>query len=339
MNKRNFYIIGALVVVMVLFVTGYRADQPVQPEPTMEWQGMIAERGLARERFFVQNSNVELEAEIVRAENAADDQPAVLFIPGSGSTTYQAYAPGVIERWVLDVFIPRDYAVVFVNKRGMGESGGNWMHNDFQGRAEDVLAVVKHIRQLEGVDPDKIGLIGHSQGGWVANLAASQDPSIAFFISLAGPVTTVQEQMTDIYENDFRCQGLEGEALVKRVDRQLNLARLGASIGRVVRVGVIGFDAGIIDYDPQDAILSTVKPGLFIFGENDPYVPADHNLERFDELFPGGSANLTIIPVEQGDHHFRVIQSPCQPYAERLEEPFSDALFDDINSWLDDWGF
>lgn len=101
---------------------------------------------------------------------------------------------------------------------------------------------------------------------------------------------------------------------------------------------MIGFDAGIIDYDPLDIILTTTSPGLFVFGEHDPYVPADQNLARFNEIFPGGSANLTVITVKQGDHHFRTTQSICQLYEERLKEPFSEALLKDINAWLDKQG-
>ena len=165
MKKIIFYAAGAIVVV-ILAVLIYRADQPVQPEPNTDWTGIISSRGLQRETFFVENGNIALEAELIHSASGLEEKPAVIFIPGSGSTTYQAYAPGLIEKYVLDIFIPRDYAVIFVNKRGMGQSEGNWMKNDFPGRAEDVLAVVDFIREHQGINPAQVGLIGHSQGGW-----------------------------------------------------------------------------------------------------------------------------------------------------------------------------
>jgi pimeloyl-ACP methyl ester carboxylesterase len=338
MKKIIFYTAGAIILVILAIVI-YRANQPVQPEPNTDWTGIISSRGLQRETFFVENGNIALEAELIQSATGLEEKPAVIFIPGSGSTTYQAYAPGLIEKYVLDIFIPRDYAVIFFKKRGMGQSEGNWMKNDFPGRAEDVLAVVDVIREHQGINPAQVGLIGHSQGGWIANLAASQDPGIAFFISLAGPVTSVQEQMADIYENDYRCQGFSGDELGKKVDRQLGLARFGATIGRVIRVGVIGFDSGIIQYNPREVILQTSNPGLFVYGEHDPYVPADQNIQRFNELFPGESENLKAIAIPEGDHHFRTTQSLCQPYEERLMEPFSELLVNEMNTWLDGLGF
>ncbi len=336
MNKRIFLIAG-FVVIVILAVIIYRADQPVQPEPMTDWASLINGHSMEHESYFVESGKIALEVELIQSPMGSSEKPAVIFIPGSGSTTYQAYAPGLIEKYILNVFLPRDYAVIFFNKRGMGQSEGNWMKNDFPGRAEDVLAVVDFFRDHPGIDTNQIGLIGHSQGGWIANLAASQDPSVAFFISLAGPVTSVQEQMADIYENDFRCQGFAGDELAKKVVRQLGLARFGAAIGRVIHVGVIGFDSGIIHYDPRDVILSTTNPGLFVYGEHDPYVPADQNIKQFAEIFPEGSENLTAISIPEGDHHFRTTESLCQPYEERLNEPFSEVLVEDLDAWLDQY--
>ena len=57
------------------------------------------------------------------------------------------------------------------------------------------------------------------------------------------------------------------------MDGMLNTTRFGASIDRVFPIGVIGFDTGIIDYDPRQALQTVSSPGLLIFGENDLLVP------------------------------------------------------------------
>ncbi|MFO8069611.1 MAG: hypothetical protein R6U02_06560, partial [Alkalibacterium sp.] len=111
MNKKTYFIIGG-VFLFVLFFFAYRANQIVQPTSEVNWEDVIAERNLLQEPFFVENDNVKLEAEILTASNGSSEKPAVIFIPGSGSTTYQAYAPGLIEKFIFDIFIPRDYAVV-----------------------------------------------------------------------------------------------------------------------------------------------------------------------------------------------------------------------------------
>lgn len=337
MKRRIF---GAVLLVAVLsegFFT-FRSSLPAQFDPNPEWEASVSMPGPEREKFLVDNDGIQLEAEVIAPSGGEEVKPAVIFIPGSGSTIYQNYAPGVLETFVQDIFLPRDVAVIYFNKRGMGESGGNWMRNDFQGRAEDVHAIFDYASELPGIDKNRIGLVGHSQGGWIAALAAAQEPDYAFFVSLAGPATSVVEQMEDIYENDFRCQGYSGEELQKRVSRQLWLAKTGASIGKVIPIGVIGFDAGIIDYDPRDSLQQVKIPGLMVFGTHDPYVPADQNVERFQAIFPEGSGYIQNYVVKDGDHHFRLTESVCQPYEERLKEPFSDDLQNKLNDWLNQLG-
>ena len=63
------------------------------------------------------------------------------------------------------------------------------------------------------IDPVQIGIVGHSQGGWVVQLAAAQHPDIAFFISLAGPATSYQIQGLDMYTHTYPCDGYTGDAL------------------------------------------------------------------------------------------------------------------------------
>jgi pimeloyl-ACP methyl ester carboxylesterase len=317
----------------------YQSDQPGKIEPDPEWEETVNRPDLTREKFFVQSGDIHLEVEIITPAGGNLVKPAILFVPGSGNTIYQSYAPGLLEKYVQNIFFPRDFAVVYVNKRGLGESGGNWMKNDFQGRADDVYAVVKHLQTFSSIDSQQIGLIGHSQGGWVVNLVAAQHSDVAFFISLVGPTTSVIEQMEDIYENDFRCQGYMADDLQRKLDRQLRLSRFGAAVGKFIHVGIIGFDSGIINYDPEDILLNTKTPGLFAFGENDPYVPGDQNIRRFNEVFPNGSEHLTATIIAEGNHHFRMTDSVCTSYEEGLQAPFSEQLVEIIEKWLSELGY
>ncbi len=140
------------------------------------------------------------------------------------------------QKYVQDVFLPRDMAVLYVNKRGMGESEGYWKHQDFQGRADDLYAAIQFLKEHKSIDPDNLGVVGHSQGGWIVTLTASQHEDVAFFISLAGPTTTVWEQSEDADESRYRCQGFTGEEFKKKVAGAVKQFRLAASIGKFLQI-------------------------------------------------------------------------------------------------------
>jgi pimeloyl-ACP methyl ester carboxylesterase len=339
-TRKNVLLAAAIVVFPVIGFLFYRADRPSPIAPDPAWEDVINRADVTREPTFVQRGRVELEADLLLPQGRSAALPAVIFVAGSGDALYQNYGGGLIEQYVLDVFLPRGIAVLLVNKRGMGQSSGSWLNNDFQGRADDVYAAVQDLQDHPSIDPARIGLIGHSQGGWIVNLVAAQHTDVAFFVSLAGPTTTVEEQMRNTYENVFRCEGSAGEELARRTANQLRLTRVGAAIGRVVPIGVIGFDAGIIEYDPRRALRSVRQPGLYAYGEYDPLVPPDHSRARFEEIFAGQlPSHLTLRTIPQANHRFKVVDSLCTTYEESLHAPFSEDLGHVLEEWLTGIGY
>jgi hypothetical protein len=336
MTRKNLTLAFGAIAVVVLAGLAYRADKPSYVPPADNWNTIVLQPGIIHESTFITTPEARLEADIFIPDGGNERKPAVVFITGSGDSLYQDYGDGLIEAYVLDVFIPRDIAVMLVNKRGMGKSSGSWLNNDFQGRADDIYAAVQHLQGHESIDPQKIGVMGHSQGGWIANLTAAQHDNVAFFISLAGPTTPVETQMQDTYRNVFACEGSQGDDLDRRTANQLRLTRLGATVGRIIPFGVIGFDASIINYDPEDALRNAQQPGLFAFGEYDPYVPPESSLERIEELFgtdvPG---NLSFVIAPQANHRFKVVSSLCPTPDEVENARSSDELAHALNNWLD----
>ena len=115
----------------------------------------------------------------------------------------------------------RDMAVVLPNKRGVGESEGNWMRQRaIEGRADDMYAVVEHFREHPAIDAANVGVIGHSQGGWVVQHVAAEHEDIPFFISLAGPTTSVWRNIEDNSHHLYSCQGFEGADLERKIEQK-----------------------------------------------------------------------------------------------------------------------
>jgi pimeloyl-ACP methyl ester carboxylesterase len=113
--------------------------------------------------------------------------PAVVLITGSGPQDRNESLMGHKPFLVLADYLTRHgIAVVRVDDRGVGGSTGDTMSSTTADFAEDAIAGVQFLKGRKDIDPTKIGLIGHSEGGIIAPLAASRCADVAFIVLLAG---------------------------------------------------------------------------------------------------------------------------------------------------------
>src|SRR6185436_8443288 len=101
--------------------------------------------------------------------------PAVVLIHGSSTPSRDDF------RFYGDLFARRGIAALIYDKREGGDLGGA-SRVDLRDLAGDALAAVDFLKTRNDIDPHHIGLWGHSQGGWVAPIAAAQSSDVAFVI-------------------------------------------------------------------------------------------------------------------------------------------------------------
>ena len=120
--------------------------------------------------------------------------PAVLLLTGSGAQdrneAIMGHKPFLV---IADYLTRRNIAVLRVDDRGVGGSSGDTFKSTISDNAGDALAGVEFLRHHAKVDSTRVGLLGHSEGGWVAPLAASRSRAVAFVVLLAGPAVTGEE--------------------------------------------------------------------------------------------------------------------------------------------------
>jgi len=343
MKKRNILIVVSILLAILLFYGGrsvYYEYYPVPIEPSAEWEPYVSALDAQREAFFVESDGIKIEAELFVPNGGEEQKPAVVFSPGSGDSLYQNYAWGFIETYILDVFLSRDIAVLLINKRGMGLSEGLYTASSIEGRGEDVNAAVQTLQTHHRIDADNIGLVGHSEGGWVVAYAAAQNPEIAFFISLAGPTVTRREQAEDMYSYEAICAGLEGEVYNEYLEKRIKTTDLGIKIGKVTNFGLLGFDYRSMSFDPKASLQTVESPGLYIFGENDNLVIPATNVERMEEIFDGDvPANLSIAVAEGATHIYRVVSTPCDSLNDPTQYEMSTGVVIILNDWLTELGY
>ena len=228
MKKRNMLITAGLLLAGGLFYGGisvYYEFYPAPKEPSATWESYVNSLNAQREAFFVDADGVKLESELFIPNGGASKKPAIVFAPGSGDALYQNYSPDFIETYILDFFISHDFAVLLVNKRGMGLSEGLYTDLSIEGRAEDVLTSVKAIQAHPRIDASKIGLVGHSEGGWTVTYAAAQNPDIAFLSTWLDPPLLVWSRQlicTPLRQFVQGLKGLNWMSTWKNVQKQPN---------------------------------------------------------------------------------------------------------------------
>ena len=246
--------------------------------------------------------------------------PAVVLVHGSGPLDRLSILP-------FAAFLVRHGVALFgYDKRGVGGSSGDWHVASFDDLAGDALAAVDLLRARDDIDPDRIGLLGVSQGGWIGPLAASRSKHVAFVVSVSGPGTTPGVQNLDHLENELRAEGVDepgiGQALAL-IRLTHAYARTGAGWDKVEAAIAkargtdwffpdlvppqghwsYGFWKLVIDYDPVPVLKSVTCPVLAIFGGLDLMVPGEKNRAIWEAaLKAGGNRDHTVRVFPTGNH-------------------------------------
>jgi pimeloyl-ACP methyl ester carboxylesterase len=128
--------------------------------------------------------------------------PGLVFAHGGGATTREQY-------WGFGYLMAaRGFAVLAFDKRGTGESTGQWRNATFENLADDVVAGARFLQSRSELDRRRIGYWGLSQGAWIAPLAAVRSGDAAFVITMSGGgLTPAQGELFDS-EYEMRTAGL-----------------------------------------------------------------------------------------------------------------------------------
>jgi hypothetical protein len=190
---------------------------------TLEWAPADGGGALRATRVYrtrhedvvFRNGDVELHGTL-SIPVGAGPHPAVVLVHGSGAATRNVgFFTSAYERLGI--------ATLSFDKRGAGESTGNWRSAPFADLAGDVLAGVALLRARPDIDAKRIGLDGSSQGGWVGAMAASMSPDVAWLQVRVGSGVSVVENM--LYEDvaAMRDEGLDAAqaAEVVAFDREI----------------------------------------------------------------------------------------------------------------------
>ncbi|MCU7494153.1 MAG: hypothetical protein HF314_07665 [Ignavibacteria bacterium] len=113
--------------------------------------------------------------------------PAVILISGSGQQNRDEDIFGFkIFKVIADYFTRGGIAVLRLDDRGIGQTGGDAVNSTTADFASDIESAVNFLKTRNDIDKSHIGLMGHSEGGLIAPMVASKRSDIAFIICMSG---------------------------------------------------------------------------------------------------------------------------------------------------------
>ena len=249
---------------------------------------------------------------------SAGPHPAAVLVSGSGGQNRDSDVAGFpLFRVIADHLTRRGIAVLRYDDPGVGGSTGDVSQETIHDRSGNVLAAVGLLLRHAEIDPDRIGLIGHSEGGVVAPLAATRSDDVSFLVLLAGTGVPGEAILKTQLEFLLEDQGATAEEIqtaraqqqrlfsalttgegweeVEQETRRILLESIAAA-PESERAAITDIDAYVdivikqqlmtvqspwyrsfFEYDPGPVLERLSVPVLALFGELDTQVPAETN--------------------------------------------------------------
>ncbi len=270
------------------------------------------------EEITFKNGDIELSGSLV-IPSTKGPHPAVILVHGSGPVTQDFYGP------LSYLLAQNGIAVLSYDKRGIGKSTGHWLDQSFEDLASDVVAGLNLLKNRKEIRPEKIGLWGISQGGWIVPLAASQSKDVAFAILISAAGVTPAEQTLMSTEAEMRVQDLpedkinqaitetktqidslnseeakkEFEAQVEKLKSEGNEKLLSSS--GLENPRFLLFYRRIMNFNTIPNLQKLMCPVLVIYGEKDRVVPVKGNKEKLEKALEK-NRDATFMVFPDGDH-------------------------------------
>jgi dienelactone hydrolase len=236
--------------------------------------------------------------------------PGVVIVHGAERATRETY------RLLATHYARRGVAVLIYDKRGTGASTGDVAAANFHDLTADALAGHAFLRDHPGIDPNRIGVAGFSQGGWIAALAARATRDVAFVVAYSGSGFSPGDQHAWLYGSMLNVRGMGPRAIEAAERFQATLY----STVDLVDAGYLaafphvpGFWFHALDHrlDTTSLWQDVSQPVLGIWGTNDCQVPANDSAAALrDALERGSNPRYTLRVLDGADHGLHLV-GPC----------------------------
>jgi dipeptidyl aminopeptidase/acylaminoacyl peptidase len=282
----------------------------------------LPEAKVASRDVTLANGNVTLAGTLLLPA-APGAHAAVLFMQGSGPEGRWA------NRYLAEKFAENGIAALIYDKRGVGASTGDWQKVGFDALADDAVAAIRFLRTQSEIDPARIGIYGHSQGGTIAPMVAAKDAHLAFVIASAAAGISPADVEHFSIDNSIGTRDLPPaeskdadayvQALVDVGYRDKPRAKLDALAAKFRKRSWYfappppndsywTISRKIAAFEPWVWWRQVKAPVLLIYGAHDQRVPPAPSANSIRAaLSAGGNLNVTLKIYPRADHTFTIV--------------------------------
>jgi pimeloyl-ACP methyl ester carboxylesterase len=299
--------------------------------------------------------------------------PAVILLTGSGAQDRDESLLGHKPFLVLaDYLNRRGIAVLRVDDRGVGGSTGSVMNSTSEDFAGDALAGVAFLKGRKEIDPRKIGLSGHSEGGIIAPIAAARSGDVAFIVLMAGtglPGTDVMLAQARLIlkangasESELKSQERLQTVLFRIMDENKDEKSVRSKVSAALKeflaalpepdrkalgdsdsalsettIGQINspWFRSFLHLDPRPVLQKVHCPVLAINGEKDLQVPPKENLAEIAKaLKAGGNGHVKTVEIPGLNHLFQPCKTGSPSEYAAIETTIDPQALKIIGDWI-----
>lgn len=249
--------------------------------------------------------------------------PAIVLVSGSGGQTRECEYFGFKMFTLLSEHLNNmGFAVLTYDDRGVGESGGildNATTFDF---AQDASKAIDYLRTREDINPDQIGVLGHSEGAIIAYYLAARDPKIYLIIALAGPALGGEQVLISQIQR------------IAEVGKHSDQEVLDAM--QKIRDPGNPWMATFIKHNPEDDLRKISCPVLAVFGGKDLQVEPTRNASLMECYFKeSGNKDFKICVFPKANHLFQKAKTGLPAEYADLDPQFVEGFLKTIQDWLE----
>jgi pimeloyl-ACP methyl ester carboxylesterase len=358
--------LGMSVVALIVFLT-YKTSIKRPQEPSKPYPYYT-------EEVIFKNSHAGIAlAGTLTLPSAEGTYPAVILISGSGAQNrdeeISGHRPFLI---IADHLTKQGIAVLRYDDRGVGQSTGDFKAATTADFALDAASALTYLKTRKEINRDKIGLIGHSEGGLVASIVASDSKEVGFLVLLAGPGievkkvlimqqeliskadgisdSDIKEYILPVHKEAYRMISMSTDGrtlkkdLARLIEETYDRTPPGLMPSNVTREDVVAAQSdkwssewfiNFLNYDPAAILENVICPVLALNGERDLVVTPKESLAGISNaLKRSGNSDVTVKELPNLNHLFQNCETGSPTEYETIEQTFSPIALKEMSDWI-----
>jgi uncharacterized protein len=225
---------------------------------------------------------------------------AIVTVTGSGpqdrdeNIGLQGFRP---FRQIADSLARRQIAVLRMDDRGTGASGGTFKGSTSADFAQDVRAGLAYLRTRPEIRADRLGVLGHSEGALIAAMVAEKEPTLRAIVLLAGIAqpgrTALHFQIKNQIEHNTKLTPEMRDSQIAEIPKRIDAMMADDPWMKF-----------FLNYDPAPTMRRVKTPVLILTGARDQQAVPEQVALQEAAFKEGGNKDVTARVLPDLNHLF-----------------------------------